>query len=1353
LLTRDSTDLAKLEVGADGYLLIADSTQATGLRWGAATGENPDFISAHIETPDNKEYFLITYAPFAGIIESITTQSGTGNCRLDGYIDGIVLGGAPNLVSSTEETQIHSTSNTFAIGQTVSVILSQVVSCTDVRFTIKFIRDNYVGNSGEANTGANVGAGGVGPFKQKVDHILQFRNINSGSSKISVTLDSGNNEIDIDVVESALTLGNISGTLPISKGGTGQTSAATAFDALAPTTTKGDIVVRTAFGNTRIGIGADGYVLTADSTQTTGVRWAAQTGGGGGGAPTTAQYVTLVADGTLTQERVLTGAAGQITIADGGPGAAVTVGLASTGVSPGSYTNPQLSIDAQGRITSAIAGASPAPATAHYLTLTTDATLTQERVLTPASGDLTLVDGGPGGNATLALDTTSVSPGSYTFANITVDSKGRITAASSGNAANTALSNLTTTSINTSLLPASTDSYDIGSATLRWQDIHLTRTAQMLRESAPTEYRGTVYSNTQSDTHVLSHYRAEGTESLSAEVTAGTILGRHDFYGYDSSAFNVGASIEIAAASSWSGSDFGTTFDIKTVASGTTSLNSRILVDALGRVGIGTNSPSYILDVAGDGYFAGFAKVSYTPASAVSAGAGAIRWSGAELEYSDGSTWIATSAVSSGANRYLSNLLPTAINVDLIPLEDDAYSLGSPTYRWKDGYFGPTSLHLVALPSETDGYISADWAIEIYNDGYLSFSDGHTYQAKISSDGYVIPRSGFVFPDGTRMITATTPSAAAGSTGAIQFNNAGAFSADPSNLFWDDTNDALGIGTSTIGATAKVYVRSTDPARYSLIVENTNSASGGEVRLYSDGASVMAMRNYGTAFPGTRFGQALANSAELLQSGLGTAALLIGTNEASPIVIGTNNAERARLTTTELVVNDPGNNYDFRVEGDTNANLLFVDASTDRVGIGTSSPGHFVDIQAGSLPDGVNALRVTSTLNSATTTQSGAVITTSGSGSGPKISFATFSSITGTGANVFDINNYFGAGNYGAWAGSSGSTAGYNVGMVADAQGSSTLNIGLLGKAYSTATTGTMMAVAGAAIVAAGVTNRTAGLFFLTDNLIQFTPTVTTSAALIADNGNVAAPILLARDNGTTVFTIADGSGINRFGSTEIVFNDNAANVDFRVEGSGTRPDLFLVDAGTARVGVNRSAGSHGATLDIDNLTVAEDPLWLRDNGAAIWKFLDGGNLEMQGDYDLIPLTDGHGDVGTASRRFNSIHAKYTYLEVPVSAQTAANVSPTASDSRTAYTNEGASAEVNFNLPDAVPGLEYTFIVQDADGIQITAAAGDTIRIAGTVSASGGTAEATTIGNVIKLMAINTTEWIAVSVVGTWTVT
>jgi len=49
-------------------------------------------------------------------------------------------------------------------------------------------------------------------------------------------------------------------------------------------------------------------------------------------------------------------------------------------------------------------------------------------------------------------------------------------------------------------------------------------------------------------------------------------------------------------------------------------------------------------------------------------------------------------------------------------------------------------------------------------------------------------------------------------------------------------------------------------------------------------------------------------------------------------------SERLTISASALVINEPGGNVDFRVEGDTEPNLIFVDASTDRVGIGTASP-------------------------------------------------------------------------------------------------------------------------------------------------------------------------------------------------------------------------------------------------------------------------------------------------------------------------------------------------------------------------------------------------------------------------------
>lgn len=68
-------------------------------------------------------------------------------------------------------------------------------------------------STGEANTASNQGVGGVGPFNAKVGVDLQFKNINAGSSKITVTNDAGNKEIDIDVAQANLTLSSLGGSI------------------------------------------------------------------------------------------------------------------------------------------------------------------------------------------------------------------------------------------------------------------------------------------------------------------------------------------------------------------------------------------------------------------------------------------------------------------------------------------------------------------------------------------------------------------------------------------------------------------------------------------------------------------------------------------------------------------------------------------------------------------------------------------------------------------------------------------------------------------------------------------------------------------------------------------------------------------------------------------------------------------------------------------------------------------------------------------------------------------------------------------------------------------------------------
>lgn len=58
------------------------------------------------------------------------------------------------------------------------------------------------GAAGEANTASNVGTAGIGIFKQKTGVNFEFKKINAGSNKITITDDTGNSEVDINVVDS-----------------------------------------------------------------------------------------------------------------------------------------------------------------------------------------------------------------------------------------------------------------------------------------------------------------------------------------------------------------------------------------------------------------------------------------------------------------------------------------------------------------------------------------------------------------------------------------------------------------------------------------------------------------------------------------------------------------------------------------------------------------------------------------------------------------------------------------------------------------------------------------------------------------------------------------------------------------------------------------------------------------------------------------------------------------------------------------------------------------------------------------------------------------------------------------------
>lgn len=90
------------------------------------------------------------------------------------------------------------------------------------------------------------------------------------------------------------------------------------------------------------------------------------------------------------------------------------------------------------------------------------------------------------------------------------------------------------------------------------------------------------------------------------------------------------------------------------------------------------------------------------------------------------------------------------------------------------------------------------------NTGKLTNTDWSTFNAKQAA---LVSGTNIKTINGSSVLGAgdlTVSGTPAGATGNIQFNNAGAFGGE-ANLFWDDTNNRLGVNTATPGTTLDLH--------------------------------------------------------------------------------------------------------------------------------------------------------------------------------------------------------------------------------------------------------------------------------------------------------------------------------------------------------------------------------------------------------------------------------------------------------------------------------------------------------------------------------------------------------------------
>jgi len=211
--------------------------------------------------------------------------------------------------------------------------------------------------------------------------------------------------------------------------------------------------------------------------------------------------------------------------------------------------------------------------------------------------------------------------------------------------------------------------------------------------------------------------------------------------------------------------------------------------------------------------------------------------------------------------------------------------------------------------------------------------------------GKLVQNSGVTIDDSNNIVTTGALSAGGAnpaSGGAIRLPHGIAYDIRARN----NANDSDMILLRTAAGDDTIYIGA-----------GANVAIAGNVSLNNSGklhgATALGVNSAATAYQLDVVGSGSNIWTAHIQKGASnTAGLFIdssaGTSPtSSALAIYSDAGNAAHITLAyngAAVFNEAGNDADFRVEGDTDANLLFIDASTDRIGIGSATPATKLDV-------------------------------------------------------------------------------------------------------------------------------------------------------------------------------------------------------------------------------------------------------------------------------------------------------------------------------------------------------------------------------------------------------------------------
>lgn len=224
-----------------------------------------------------------------------------------------------------------------------------------------------------------------------------------------------------------------------------------------------------------------------------------------------------------------------------------------------------------------------------------------------------------------------------------------------------------------------------------------------------------------------------------------------------------------------------------------------------------------------------------------------------------------------------------------------------------------------------------------------------------------------------------------------------------------------------------------------------------------------------------------------------------------------------------------------------------------------------------------------------------------------------------------------------------------------------------------------------------------------------------------------------------------DAAGTIAFGTNAQLITAAKTDADMlTIRGIGNFGDVSVVKieshTGNPTDGTVLEVVSHDANTDplvVSSNTVADALVVGQGGGTTV-----GGTLAVTG---AVTLT-GALTVNGASCVGDGATAMSGFIRTIVDAGATNPTTLTIADSGKVFMSSQA---VEFDLPDAATGLEYTFVVGHASNLHVDPAAGDTILYGG--CSAGDRLVADAVGETLTLVGISATQWAVKSVIGTWT--